>query len=172
MKPLKYNARIRKINRVMAAFRYTEEGRLLLITGDIAKSANVHKFAEGVNLLVHEVLATNLVEMVENVAEKTANSSDAKMMHDIRDYPTSPLEAAETARDAGIEHLLYYYTVQALIFLGQKMLCLNGAEYVFPDYTVGQDGVAFSLRAYSDEIIRSSEGLWSGINNGGRCRRR
>ena len=106
MKPLKYSARIRKINRVMAAFRYTEEGRSLLIAGDTAKSANVHKFAEGVNLLVHEVLATNLVEMVENVAEKTANSCDAKMMHDIRDYPTSPLEAAETARDAGIEHLL------------------------------------------------------------------
>jgi len=39
------------------------------------------------------------------------------------------------------------------------MLFLNGAEYVFPDYTIGQDGVAFSLWAYSDEIIRTSEGL-------------
>jgi ribonuclease Z len=159
VKPLKYSARIRKINRVMAAFRYTEEGRSLLIIGDTAKSANVQKFAEGVDLLVHEALATNLVEMVEKAAEKTGNSSDAKMMHDIRDYPTSPLEAAETARNAGIEHLRYYHTVPPLVFFGQKMLFLNGAEYVFPDYTVGQDGVAFSLRAYSDEIIRTGEGL-------------
>ena len=82
----------------MAAFRYTEESRSRLIIGDTAKSANVQKFAEGVDLLVHEALATNLVEMVEKVAEKTGNSSDAKMMHDIRDYPTSPLEAADTAR--------------------------------------------------------------------------
>jgi ribonuclease Z len=159
VKPLKYSARIRKINRVMAAFRYTEEGRSLLIIGDTAKSANVQKFAEGVDLLVHEALATNLVEMVEKAAEKTGNSSDAKMMHDIRDYPTSPLEAAETARNAGIEHLRYYHTVPPLVFFGQKMLFLNGAEYVFPDYTIGQDGVAFSPRAYSDEIIRTSEGL-------------
>jgi len=90
VKPLKYNAPIRKINRVIAAFRYTEEGRSLLIIGDTAKSANVHKCAEGVDLLVHEALATNLVGMVEKAAEKTGNSSDAKMMHDIRDYPTSP----------------------------------------------------------------------------------
>ena len=98
----------------MAAFRYTEEGRSLLITGDTVKSANVQKFAGDVDLLMHEALATNLVEMAEKVAEKTGNSSDAKMMHGIRDYSTSPLEAAETARDAGIEHLLYYHTVPPL----------------------------------------------------------
>ena len=115
----------------MAAVRYTEEGRSLLITGDTAKSANVQKFAEDVDLLVHEALATNLVEMAEKVAEKTGNSSDVKMMHGIRDYSTSPLEAAETARDAGIEHLLYRHTVPPLVFLGQKMLCLNGAESFF-----------------------------------------
>ena len=115
----------------MAAFRYTEEGRSLLITGDTAKSANVQKFAGDVDLLVHEALATNLVEMVEKAAEKTGNSSDAKMMHDIRDYPTSPLEAAETARDSGIEHLLCRHTVPPLVFLEQKMLLLNGAELFF-----------------------------------------
>lgn len=115
----------------MAAFRYTEEGRSLLITGDTVKSANVQKFAGDVDLLMHEALATNLVEMAEKVAEKTGNSSDAKMMHDIRDYPTSPLEAAETARNAGIEHLRYYHTVPPLVFLGQKMLFLNGAESFF-----------------------------------------
>jgi ribonuclease Z len=115
----------------MAAFRYTEESRSLLIIGDTAKSANVQKFAEGVDLLVHEALATNLVEMVEKVAKKTGNSSDAKMMHDIRDYPTSPLEAAETARDSGIEHLLCRHTVPPLVFLEQKMLLLNGAELFF-----------------------------------------
>jgi ribonuclease Z len=131
VKPLKYNARIFKINRVMAAFRYTEEGRSLLITGDTVKSANVQKFAGDVDLLVHEALATNLVEMAEKVAEKTGNSSDVKMMHGIRDYPTSPLEAAETARDSGIEHLLCRHTVPPLVFLEQKMLLLNGAELFF-----------------------------------------
>jgi ribonuclease Z len=108
---------------------------------------------------VHEALATNLIDMMQRVAEKNGNKSGAKVMHDIRDYHTSPVEAVETARDAGVAHLLYYLIVPPLVFPGQKTLFLNGAEDVFPDYTVGQDGVAFSLPANSDEIIRTSEGL-------------
>ena len=42
---------------------------------------------------------------------------------------------------------------------GQNTLLLNGAQDIFPDYTVGQDGVAFSLPANTDEIIRTSKGL-------------
>jgi ribonuclease Z len=140
-------------------YRFSYKGRSLLITGDTVKSANVQQFAEGVDLLVHEALATNLIDMMQRVAEKNGNKSGAKVMHDIRDYHTSPVEAAETARDAGVGHLLYYHIVPPLVFPGQKTLFLNGAEDVFPDYTVGQDGVAFSLPANSDDIIRTSEGL-------------
>jgi ribonuclease Z len=104
-------------------------------------------------------LAANLVEMVRKVAEKNGNKKGAKIMHDIKDYYTSPVEAAEIARDAGVGHLLYYHIVPPLIMPGQKMLFLNGAEDIFPDYTLGQDGMAFSLPANSDEIIRTSEGL-------------
>lgn len=42
---------------------------------------------------------------------------------------------------------------------GQKILLLNGAEDIFPEYIVGLDGVAFSLPANSDEIIRTNKGL-------------
>ena len=97
--------------------------------------------------------------MMSEAATKTGNEVMAKITHDVLDYHTSPVEAAETARDAGVGHLLYYHIVPPLVFPGQKTLFLNGAEDVFPDYTVGQDGVAFSLPANSDEIIRTSEGL-------------
>jgi ribonuclease Z len=80
-------------------------------------------------------------------------------MHGIRDYHTSPVEAAEIARDAGVGHLLYYHIVPPLILPGQKALFLNGAEDIFEDYTVGQDGVEFFLPANTDEIIRTSKGL-------------
>jgi ribonuclease Z len=38
-------------------------------------------------------------------------------------------------------------------------LYLNGAEDIFPDYTIGEDGVAFTLPANSKEIIKTSDGL-------------
>ena len=119
----------------------------------------MQKYAEVVDLLIHEALATNLVEMMQNVAEKNGNKKGAKIVHDLRGYHTSPVEAAETARDAGVGHLLYYHIVPPLILPGQKTLLLNGAEDIFPDYTVGQNGVSFSLSANTDEIIRTSKGL-------------
>jgi ribonuclease Z len=100
-----------------------------------------------------------MVTMMEQVATKLGNKSMAKVLYDIRDYHTSPVEAAEIARDAGVGHLLYYHIVPPIIFPGQEALFLNGAEDIFPDYTVGQDGVAFFLLANSDKIIQTKEGL-------------
>jgi ribonuclease Z len=140
-------------------YLFTYKGRSLLISGDTDKSANIEKFAAGVDLLVHEALAPNLVMMMNAAADNSGNKIMAKITHDILDYHASPTEAAETARDAGVGHLLYYHIVPPLIFPGQEAAWLDGAEDIFPDYTVGQDGVAFSLPAGSDEIIQTSEGL-------------
>jgi ribonuclease Z len=140
-------------------YRFTYKGRSLLITGDTVKLANIEKFAKGVDLLVHEALAPNLVMMMHDAAKKNGNQIIAKITIDILDYHASPVEAAETARDAGVGHLLYYHIVPPLIIPGQKTLYLNGAEDIFPDYTIGQDGVSFSLPAGSDEIILTREGL-------------
>jgi ribonuclease Z len=70
-----------------------------------------------------------------------------------------PKEAAETARDAGVGHLLYYHIVPPLVIPGQELLFLNGAEDIFRDYTVGRDGVSFSMPANSDEIVKTRNGL-------------
>jgi ribonuclease Z len=140
-------------------YRFSYKGRSLLITGDTTKQANIQKFSEGIDLLVHEALAPNLVNMMNATAKKLGNKIMAKITYDILDYHASPVEAAETARDAGVGHLLYYHIVPPLVIPGQKTLYLNGAEDIFPDYTIGQDGVAFTLPANSNEIIKTSDGL-------------
>lgn len=140
-------------------YRFSYKERSLLITGDTAKFANIEKLAAGVDLLVHEALAPNLVNMMHDAADKLGNEIMAKITHDILDYHASPVEAAETARDAGVGHLLYYHIVPPLIIPGQKALYLNGAEDIFPNYTIGEDGVSFSLPANSDAITLTSEGL-------------
>ena len=140
-------------------YRFTYKGRSILISGDTAKSANVERFAKGVDLLVHEALATNIVDMMQQAAARAGNKSRAKVMRDIKSYHTSPVEAAEIARDAGVGHLLYYHIVPPMVSSGQQSLFLNGAEEVFPNFTIGQDGVAFSLPANSDDVIQTSDGL-------------
>ncbi len=108
---------------------------------------------------MHEALAPNLVNMMHDTADKLGNKIMAKITVDILDYHASPVEAAETARDAGVGHLLYYHIVPPLVIPGQDALYLNGAEDIFPDYTIGEDGVSFTLPANSDEIILTRKGL-------------
>ncbi len=134
-------------------YRFSYKGRSLLITGDTTKDANIQKFAHGIDVLVHEALAPNIVTMMTVAAKKSGNEIMAQITHDILDYHASPIEAAKTARDAGVGHLLYYHIVPPLLIPGQKALFLNGAEKIFPNYTIGEDGVGFSLPADSDEII-------------------
>ncbi|MCB1708405.1 MAG: MBL fold metallo-hydrolase [Halioglobus sp.] len=140
-------------------YRFSYKGRSLLITGDTIKLANIEKFAKGVDLLVHEALAPNLVNMMHDVAVQGGNKIMAKITQDILSYHASPVEAAETARDAGVGHLLYYHIVPPLVIPGQDLLYLNGAEKIFPDYTIGEDGVSFTLPANSDEIKLIRKGL-------------
>jgi ribonuclease Z len=140
-------------------YLFTYKDRSLLISGDTAKSANVEKFAQGVDLLVHEALARNLVGLMENSAKNVGSNELAKIMFDIQDYHASPVEAAEVARDAGVGHLLYYHVIPPLILPGMEAAWLEGVPEVYPDYTLGQDGTAFSLPAGSDEIRLTSKGL-------------
>jgi ribonuclease Z len=141
------------------AYRFSYKGRTLLISGDTVKSANIAKFAKNIDLLVHEALAPNLVTMMNEVAHKTGNTVMEHITHDILNYHASPVEAAETARDANVGHLVYYHIVPPLVIPGQKALYLNGAEKIFKNYTIGEDGVAFSLPAGSKKIIQTQHGL-------------
>lgn len=140
-------------------YHFSYGQRTALITGDTAQSDNVKRFAQGVDLLVHEALAPNLMNMMRDAADNLGNQILSNIFFDVLDYHASPAEAAETARDAGVGHLLYYHVVPPIVLPGQEALWLNGAEAIFPDYTVGYDGVSFSLPANSAEIIQTSTGL-------------
>ena len=141
------------------AYLFHYRGRSVLISGDTVKSKNIEKFATGIDLLVHEALAPNLVNIMNAAADTVGNQRMAKITHDILDYHATPVQAAEIARDAGVGHLLYYHIVPPLILPGAKAAWLEGVDEVFGDYTVGQDGVTFTLPPDSDEIIKVRSGL-------------
>jgi ribonuclease Z len=140
-------------------YLFSYKGRTVLISGDTNKSANIEQFAQGIDLLVHEALAPNLVGLMNEIATKTGSDGIAKITADILDAHASPVEAAETARDAGVGHLLYYHIVPPLILPGMETAWLDGVDAVFSDYTVGQDGTTFSLPAGSKAINLTSKGL-------------
>lgn len=135
------------------AYLFSYKNRSVLISGDTAKSANLQQFAEGVDLLVHEALAPQLVQQMNKAATRVGNAIVAKISIDIPDYHATPVEAAEIARDAGVGHLLFYHVVPPTPLPGLEAAWLAGVDEVFDRYTLGVDGTGFSLPADSTDII-------------------
>lgn len=142
-----------------AGYRFTYKGRTVLISGDTSRSDNLTDFASGVDLLVHDALAPQLVAILNQAATDAGAAGLARITADIPDYHASPLQAAGIAREAGVGHLLLYHVVPPPRLPGLEAAFLDGVEEVFPAHTLGRDGTAFSLPAGSREIILTSRGL-------------
>jgi ribonuclease Z len=134
-------------------YRFDYAGRSVLISGDTVKSANLQTFAEGVDLLVHEALDPKLVGIITAANEKIGRERIAKITTDILDYHTTPVEAAEIARDAGVGHLLFNHIVPPLLLPPMVEIFVEGVGDVYSGpVTVGRDGTLVSLPAGSDRI--------------------
>ena len=141
------------------AYRFSYKGRTALISGDTNKSANIEKFAQGIDLLVHEALSPAMLKAMNQAATAVGLPNTAKVFNDVLDYHASPTEAAETARDAEVGHLLYYHVVPPLILPGSEALWLEGVDDRFSDYTLGEDGTSVMLPANSTDILVTNDGL-------------
>lgn len=134
-------------------YRFDYGGRSLLVSGDTTKSANLARFARGVDLLVHEALAPHLVALMHEAAKAQNRPNLAKITGDIPDYHTTPVEAAEIAEEAEVGHLLYTHVVPPLPVPGLETAFLEGvADAYGGKVTVGRDGTRVSLRRDSETI--------------------
>ena len=140
-------------------YLFTYKGRTALVSGDTTKNANVELFSKNIDLLIHEALSPQLLTIMSESADAAGNSSGSKILHDVLDYHTSPVEAAEIARDAQAQHLLYYHIVPPLDIPGLETLWLQGVKEIFANYTLGEDGTLISLPANSTEIINVKSGI-------------
>ena len=134
-------------------YKFKYKGREIVISGDTKKSENVAHFSKNADLLIHEALNSVLVGIMEEIALKNDRRILAKIAFDIPDYHTTPIEAAETARDANVKHLLFYHVVPPTPIFGLEAAWLQGVEEIFPNFTLGIDGTTISLPANSDEVI-------------------
>jgi ribonuclease Z len=134
-------------------YRFDYKGRSVVLSGDTVKSANVQRFAEGVDLLLHEALAPHLVAVMNRGARRAGRANIEKITADIPDYHTSPVEAAEIARDAGVGMLVYYHIVPPLPVRPLRAMFLEGVADVYDGpVIIGTDGTLVSLPAGSEEI--------------------
>lgn len=141
-------------------YRVDYKSRSVVISGDTSASANLARFAEGVDLLLHDAMDKRLVGIMQQAAAQTGNRILEKIAMDIVDYHASPVEAANSAQKAGAAHLVYYHIVPPLRLpgLGKAFLQGVGDAYDGP-VTLSRDGMLFLLPTGSDEILLIEKGL-------------
>ncbi len=134
-------------------YRFDYKGRSVLISGDTKKSATVEKYAKDVDLLVHEALNEDMVQLITDGADEAGAKNIAQITRDIHGYHTTPVQAAEIASAAGARHLLYYHIVPALPLRPLERMFVKGVSAVYSGgVTVGHDGTWVSLPAGSKAI--------------------
>ena len=127
-------------------YRFDWRGRSVVVSGDTRKSASVVANARGTDLLVHEALQPALTERAAAIARRLGLERVAKLAGDIPSYHTTPREAAEVARDAGVKQLVLTHLVPGPTSALAKRLFLADSDGVFPgEITLGEDGMRFVL---------------------------
>ena len=135
-------------------YRFDYRGRSAVMSGDTVKDAGLIAAAKGADVLVHEAQANHIVVMMQEEAEKIGRTRIAKILHDIRSYHTSPVEAAEAANEAGVKLLVLYHLTPPpppVPLVGRVFV--RGVSAVRPSgWLLGDDGTIVTLPANSDVV--------------------
>ena len=138
-------------------YLFVYKGRRVLISGDTAASARLETAARGVDVLVHEGLAPDLVAVQRRAASAHGHANLAAILHDIVAYHTAPEQAAAIAQRAHARMLLFTHVIPPLPlraldgpFLGRSRAIFSGRVQV------GRDGDFVSLPAGTTEIRRTN----------------
>jgi ribonuclease Z len=134
-------------------YKFVYKGRSVVISGDTAASKRVEAASKGVDVLVHEGLAPNLVEMQNRAASAHGRTNLAAITHDILSYHTAPEDAARIAERAGARYLLFTHIIPPLPMRALEGPFLGASRKLYSgEIRVGHDGDLISLPAGTAEI--------------------
>jgi ribonuclease Z len=134
--------------RPAVGYRVDYKGRVVVVSGDTRKSASVIAYAKGADILLHEALARDVFGRAIAVGERLGFARIAKLAKDATEYHTTPVEAAEVARDAGVHTLVFTHMVPGPPNWLLERRFTAGVRDVFGGEVVaGRDGMRFTLAA-------------------------
>ena len=130
------------------------EGRVAVVSGDTKKFENVAYFAKDADLLVHEALSDNMVRLIASGLDGAGNKRLAKMARDTINYHTSPVEAAEIAKEANVRLLVFSHIVPPLPNALARHMFFRGVEAArgAGETMLGYDDLMISLPGGSTTI--------------------
>jgi ribonuclease Z len=138
-------------------YKFDYKGRTIVVSGDTVKSDNLIAVSQGVDVLIHEALAKHMIGTMSDTLGTLGNERFAKIMHDILNYHTSPVEAAQSAQESQAKTLVMSHIVPPISnALLEKMFMRGVADAYSGPTHLGQDGMMFTLPVGSAKIIEGN----------------
>ena len=136
------------------AYRFDYKGRSVVVSGDTRKWPPLAKAAHGTDVLIHEAQNVAMNQAVVGFLTDGGQVRTASIMHDTLTYHTTPVEAAEIARDAGAKVLIFTHLTQAGLPIFTPETFTKGIEAVgYPNWKLADDGMTIDLPTGSDQIV-------------------
>tara|TARA_R110002096_G_scaffold73793_1_gene174965 strand:+ start:6776 stop:7864 length:1089 start_codon:yes stop_codon:yes gene_type:complete len=137
------------------AYRFDYQGRSLVMSGDLVAdtSPGFQALAAGADLLVVEALQPRLLDIINDGARDRGNERLDTIMTDIRDYHTTPEQAAAAANSVHAQALVLNHIVPAVPSRSLNAAFLGDAAAAFPGpIRIAEDGLVVSLPAGDDDV--------------------
>lgn len=133
-------------------YRFSYKGRSVVFSGDTHKSDGLAEHAKGVDVLIHEAMDKSIVGRMAAAAAQAQKPVAAKILADIPDYHASPQDAAETAKQAGVAHLVLTHLIPPLPrWLGNRIF-LRGTHIPGVETRIAFDGMLIELPVNSTAV--------------------
>ena len=134
-------------------YRFDYKGRSIVVSGDTIRSQNLLRTSVGADVIFHEAQAQHMVAKMRDAVGAAGNTRLEKILSDIPDYHTSPVEAAEVANSAGARLLvLYHLTPPPQNFVLERVFTRGVDEARDGDWVLSDDGTLITLPIGSTEI--------------------
>ncbi|HEY2356585.1 MAG TPA: MBL fold metallo-hydrolase [Phenylobacterium sp.] len=130
------------------AYRFDYKGRSVVVSGDTRKWPPLAAAAKGADLLIHEAQNSDMTRMLAQALAAQGNARMSSLMTDTLTYHTTPVEAAEIARAAGVKALVLYHLTQAGLPFYTPEAFTRGMDAGGPlDWRLSRDGMTIDLPA-------------------------
>ena len=137
-------------------YRIDYKGRSVSISGDTIYDENLINNSQNVDVLFHESMSLDLVNLINRNAERIGDRMAAKVTIDIQDYHTPIPDIVRAAQKANVGHLVFYHHLPAPRNQLMENIMYRGVDEIMENWTASHDGTMLVLPIDSDEIIITS----------------
>jgi len=135
------------------AYRFDYKGRSVVISGDTRKWAPLAVASKGADVMIHEAQNADMTRQMVAGLKMQNNPRLSSIMNDTLSYHTTPVEAAEIAKAAGVKALVLDHLTQAGLPFYTPESFTKGVDAVgAPDWRLAKDGMTIELPVGSAEI--------------------